>query len=915
MNKVIGLVIGRFDKKRLIAITLLMLLGLENSAFAAAYNSLDLRGVVASKTPNVVLQSGNIANSTIFTNSTSARVTTPTLNYPTSRNVVTGTFSSGTVPGSVNAIDSNYFIVLSTPTGTRTVATEFIFPVSSSTPTQLNFTIVEQYDVATVSVTIQVYNFTGGAYPTSGQGYFTYTSSGTAGTDETQTLTITTNPQFYASAGQAKVEITATLTAAQFNQKVNLVRLHYYISTLNYPTTASVLGGSYVSGAVPASINALDSSYFTVSSDAQGAKQIGKVTSADQTILPPSQQRVFRNTRGNAAYYTFYRATVSTVDKCWYSYSIDGATWTINQDTTLSANYASCSVTFREDRANARTVVYLVASKVSSVAANGDDIVFVIGTIADTAFALSWGTLQTISASAPSQNQAYPAIALAGDRFLHTVFAFSNNPSGTASDFQNAVECATTTTVSSFGTTNPTWNCSDPSLAQPWKDTAPNVDQPTSMPSILAGISGHDVMLIQGGCVTAESNPCTPSTTTPELYRWMDWDGSTRTWQSAFVQKVILGSPTADQRSATVNMTDGRIYYMFGNTTGIFSRTFASPYGSTSFTSDITVVTPGAAGLHLTISESGATKKVFAFYSRDVAPRGVFSKNTTMTNAWGSEQTEYTNATVGSRWVTTPTIFNNATGATYSFTTLPFVWAQAAATPELWFGAHTLSRLTETQFVFSFSSIVPSKLVFTVVHQYDAGSVSVTIEVWNFTANSWAASGEAGQLQYTSSSTPGTDEMKSLVVTSNPGSYISSGVVKVNVRGAGSGTYQQKSNLLGLDYGQTYDYVLKIVNQQATSYSIRLDSSTLTQSNMGRLVNFTAWFHDPTSSVQLQVIGGSFTTQTGSFYTLGPSATVFLTISLTASGPGVSTVDCFLRIYASGSSTQHADYRLTFKLS
>ncbi|TMI30807.1 hypothetical protein E6H29_07220 [Candidatus Bathyarchaeota archaeon] len=221
------------------AICLLLVFLLE-PACAAKYYSPDLRSSSLVSAPSVIFQAGNAASNTIFTNSTSARVTTPALPtspalyFPTSYNIVTGTYSSGTVPGSVNATDSNYFITGSVgAVNPQNAATEFIFSVTTAGPVQLNLTIVQQYDKSSASVTIQIFNYTGNAYPTSGQGYSTYTSSGTAGTDETQQLTVTSNPQFYTSAGQVKVKISASRNAS-WNQKANLVRLHYYHAVYDY---------------------------------------------------------------------------------------------------------------------------------------------------------------------------------------------------------------------------------------------------------------------------------------------------------------------------------------------------------------------------------------------------------------------------------------------------------------------------------------------------------------------------------------------------------------------------------------------------------------------------------------------------------------------------------------------------------
>jgi len=198
--------------------------------------SLALSTTSTVKAPDVILQKGNVANSTIYTNSTSAAVATPTVNYPTSYIITLGTYTSGSIPSSVNSIDSSYFQVAAGGSGQpKQAITVFTFGTSSTTPSQLNFTIVEQYSMASVTVTIQVFNFTGNSYPTSGQGYATYTSSATPSTDQTQSLTITSNPQFYSSSGQVKIQIMATGSAnGGFNQLFNFVRLYYYQQTYDY---------------------------------------------------------------------------------------------------------------------------------------------------------------------------------------------------------------------------------------------------------------------------------------------------------------------------------------------------------------------------------------------------------------------------------------------------------------------------------------------------------------------------------------------------------------------------------------------------------------------------------------------------------------------------------------------------------
>jgi len=98
-----------------------------------------------------------------------------------------------------------------------------------NTPSQLNFTVVSEYDIAGVSVTIQVWNYSSSTYVTGGDGYQTYSSSGV---NETKLLSINTNPQWYTLNGNAKIKITGVLTTTtQYEQKTNQIKLVYSYSS------------------------------------------------------------------------------------------------------------------------------------------------------------------------------------------------------------------------------------------------------------------------------------------------------------------------------------------------------------------------------------------------------------------------------------------------------------------------------------------------------------------------------------------------------------------------------------------------------------------------------------------------------------------------------------------------------------
>jgi hypothetical protein len=106
-----------------------------------------------------------------------------------------------------------------------------------------------------------------------------------------------------------------------------------------------------------------------------------------------------------------------------------------------------------------------------------------------------------------------------------------------------------------------------------------------------------------------------------------------------------------------------------------------------------------------------------------------------------------------------------------------------------------------TEFIFSgITSDTLTLLVFRVVSQHDIAPVSVTIQVWSYNAGQYVTSGE-GYLTYTSSATPSTDETTILAITANPSHYVSSGSAKIKVTGVKATVtqFQQKANQIKLD--------------------------------------------------------------------------------------------------------------------
>lgn len=124
-----------------------------------------------------------------------------------------------------------------------TVSSELLFSsLTPNVPSELNFTLVSHYSLTSVSITVQVWNYSSSVYATNGQGCVQYVSSGV---NETVLLRLNTNPQFFASAGNAKIKVTGVLsTTTQYRQEINQVKLDY--SYVNSPPVLNPIGNKIV---------------------------------------------------------------------------------------------------------------------------------------------------------------------------------------------------------------------------------------------------------------------------------------------------------------------------------------------------------------------------------------------------------------------------------------------------------------------------------------------------------------------------------------------------------------------------------------------------------------------------------------------------------------------------------------------
>jgi hypothetical protein len=123
-----------------------------------------------------------------------------------------------------------------------------------------------------------------------------------------------------------------------------------------------------------------------------------------------------------------------------------------------------------------------------------------------------------------------------------------------------------------------------------------------------------------------------------------------------------------------------------------------------------------------------------------------------------------------------------------------------------------------------------------------------------------------------------------------------------------------------LDFGAsgisegTYDYVLRVNNTVTDSWQIRLKKYA--DSNISRLQNCTIYFHNSTDGTSNQIIieNGFYIKQTGPWYDLGDSETIYIAMTVQANSAATSCVYAYLEIRTPNTTT-YAQYVITFEIT
>jgi len=183
------------------------------------------------------------------------------------------------------------------------------------------------------------------------------------------------------------------------------------------------------------------------------------------------------------------------------------------------------------------------------------------------------------------------------------------------------------------------------------------------------------------------------------------------------------------------------------------------------------------------------------------------------------------------------------------------------------------------------------------------GSENITVDVWNGTAWKNLFTGLSSGWNNVSVS-----------------SYLNSSTFTIRFKGGNetSDTTQDSWNidatLLHVWTIETYDYVLRVNNTDASSWQIRLKKYA--DSNINRLENCTIYFHNSTdgASNQIYIQNGVYINQTGSWYDLGGLETIYIAMTAQANSTGTSYVRVYLEILTVGTTT-YAQYVIAFEIT
>jgi hypothetical protein len=111
-----------------------------------------------------------------------------------------------------------------------------------------------------------------------------------------------------------------------------------------------------------------------------------------------------------------------------------------------------------------------------------------------------------------------------------------------------------------------------------------------------------------------------------------------------------------------------------------------------------------------------------------------------------------------------------------------------------------------------------------------------------------------------------------------------------------------------------YEYMLNITNlSNNINYTAKLENATI--DGIGRLTNFTAYFHDGTTSRQIEISNGTVTQSSGSWCSIATSTTIYISIAIKVSTSSISTVDLRLHVVKSDTTSPEIIQTVRIKIN
>jgi hypothetical protein len=271
-------------------------------------------------------------------------------------------------------------------------------------------------------------------------------------------------------------------------------------------------------------------------------------------------------------------------------------------------------------------------------------------------------------------------------------------------------------------------------------------------------------------------------------------------------------------------------------------------------------------------------------------------------NVFNDLSTGWNNASV-TDWLTTSTFTIRFKGGTETGDTNQDTWQIDIALIHIWYEGG-MSYEFDLEVQWTSASYARTNEELCIKTGTFSGSENIQVRVWNNTGSSWHWIMNLTANQWNN-------------VSITP--YLTSSTFTVQFLG-GTETGDTVEDSWNIDAtllhvwtdGTTFNYVLRVNNTKTDSWQIRLKKYS--DSNINRLQNCSIFFHNSSdgTSRQIYIEDGSYINQTGLWYDLGDSETIYIALTVEATSTGTSYVRTYLEILIPDKTT-YAQYVLTFE--